>query len=226
MKRIIQALAQTGEGAFVIDDQFRIVSWNQAARTILSHAPEQVIGRLCYEVLGGRDAHGRTLCQRHCRLAINARQGKTLPNLDVYLPARGGDDRWINLTSIALPPDGPGSGHAIVHLFRDVSQTMGHERFVQQIVAAARKLEDGSNGSSPPGTPADSRPEPDPLTPRERQVLQLLAQGLGTGQLAEALTISPATARNHVQRVLEKLGVHTRLEAVAHAYRHGLVDRK
>jgi DNA-binding NarL/FixJ family response regulator len=60
------------------------------------------------------------------------------------------------------------------------------------------------------------------LTPRERDVLRLLAEGLGTGAIAERLYISPKTVGSHVQRILAKLGVHSRAEAVAFAYREGL----
>jgi DNA-binding NarL/FixJ family response regulator len=61
------------------------------------------------------------------------------------------------------------------------------------------------------------------LTDREREVLTLLAQGLRTRDIAEYLSISPSTARNHVQNVLHKLNVHSRLEAVSYAFEHGLV---
>lgn len=53
------------------------------------------------------------------------------------------------------------------------------------------------------------------LTPREAVVLSLLASGHGTREIARTLVISPATVRNHVQSILRKLGVHSRLEAVA-----------
>jgi two-component system, NarL family, nitrate/nitrite response regulator NarL len=63
------------------------------------------------------------------------------------------------------------------------------------------------------------------LTPRERQVLGLLAEGGDNDAIAQALIISPQTARTHVQNVLGKLGVHSRLEAAALARRHGVVKR-
>ena len=53
------------------------------------------------------------------------------------------------------------------------------------------------------------------LTPREREVLRLLALGNGTGALALSLGVSYSTARTHIQNVLAKLEVHSRLEAVA-----------
>jgi two-component system nitrate/nitrite response regulator NarL len=61
------------------------------------------------------------------------------------------------------------------------------------------------------------------LTDREREVLSLLAQGHSTREIAQALSISYSTARNHIQNILHKLNVHSRLEAVAYAYEHGLV---
>jgi DNA-binding NarL/FixJ family response regulator len=53
------------------------------------------------------------------------------------------------------------------------------------------------------------------LTPREKEVLALLARGLDTTEIARELVISPETARTHIQHVLCKLGVHSRLEATA-----------
>ncbi len=62
------------------------------------------------------------------------------------------------------------------------------------------------------------------LTARERQALALLADGASTVDLARQLGVAHNTARNHVQRVLEKLGARSKLEAVAIARREGLLD--
>jgi two-component system nitrate/nitrite response regulator NarL len=62
------------------------------------------------------------------------------------------------------------------------------------------------------------------LTPRECEVLHLLAQGESTAAMAGRLGVTHATARTHVQNLLEKLQVHSRLEAVALAVSHGLVS--
>lgn len=61
------------------------------------------------------------------------------------------------------------------------------------------------------------------LTPRELEVLDLLAQGLAPEAVAKELFISRRTVDTHVQGVLTKLGVHSRTEAVALAYRFGMV---
>jgi DNA-binding NarL/FixJ family response regulator len=70
----------------------------------------------------------------------------------------------------------------------------------------------------------ESRPRPlEPLTARELEVLQLLAEGASTNQASDRLGISSATLRAHVQAILRKLGAHSRLEAVAEAARLGVI---
>lgn len=61
------------------------------------------------------------------------------------------------------------------------------------------------------------------LTPREREVLALLVEGAGSETIAARLTVSPNTVRTHIQNVLTKLQVRSRLEAAAFAVRWGLV---
>ncbi|WP_181775420.1 response regulator [Amycolatopsis pittospori] len=63
------------------------------------------------------------------------------------------------------------------------------------------------------------------LTLRERQVLGLIAEGAGTDRIAEELRLARNTVRNHVQRILVKTGTHSKLEAVAHARKNGLLER-
>jgi DNA-binding NarL/FixJ family response regulator len=61
------------------------------------------------------------------------------------------------------------------------------------------------------------------LTPREREVLALLAEGADNDNIAQSLVISPQTARTHIQNVLGKLGVHSRLEAAALVMQNGIL---
>jgi NarL family two-component system response regulator LiaR len=63
----------------------------------------------------------------------------------------------------------------------------------------------------------------DELTEREREVLQLLAEGTRNDEIAQKLFISPQTVQTHVRNLLAKLGVHSKLEAVAFAVKHGAI---
>jgi two-component system, NarL family, response regulator LiaR len=66
-------------------------------------------------------------------------------------------------------------------------------------------------------------PPPSSLTPRELEILRLIADGRENAEIAELLVISPSTAKNHVANVLEKLGAQNRVQAAVYAVRNGLV---
>lgn len=62
------------------------------------------------------------------------------------------------------------------------------------------------------------------LTLREREILEQLARGISSEGIAERLHIAPLTVRTHIRNLMAKLGVHSRLEAVAFGLKHGLID--
>jgi DNA-binding CsgD family transcriptional regulator len=78
--------------------------------------------------------------------------------------------------------------------------------------------------ASPRTPPQKTRPLIRGLSPREAEVLAELAHGRSTGQIADHLGIARETVRNHVRSLFRKLGVHSRLEAVAEGRRRSLVD--
>jgi DNA-binding NarL/FixJ family response regulator len=77
--------------------------------------------------------------------------------------------------------------------------------------------------SSP--APVESSPDlPDGLTPREAEVLVLIAEGLTNAEIADRLVVSGATVKTHVNHIFAKTGARDRAQAVVYAYAHGLVS--
>jgi DNA-binding NarL/FixJ family response regulator len=80
-----------------------------------------------------------------------------------------------------------------------------------------------TGGPTAPRPSAETRRQLDRLTERERQVLVLVAQGRSNAEIADLLFIAESTAKTHVKRVLSKIDVHDRAQAVVFAYRSGLL---
>jgi DNA-binding NarL/FixJ family response regulator len=76
----------------------------------------------------------------------------------------------------------------------------------------------------PPAPAAPALRALEDLTPRETEVLDLLARGLSNPEICEELVISEATAKTHVARILQKLDLRDRIQAVIYAYENGLVQ--
>jgi DNA-binding NarL/FixJ family response regulator len=86
---------------------------------------------------------------------------------------------------------------------------------IDGVVVAVRAAANGVAWLSP-------RAELDELTPREREVLRLIARGMENAEIADELGISPRTAKNHVSNILAKLGLPSRIQAAIYAVRRGL----
>jgi DNA-binding NarL/FixJ family response regulator len=88
---------------------------------------------------------------------------------------------------------------------------------VQQTVLTALSDETAASPSAADGLP-------DGLTPREAEVLGLIADGLTNAQIAEHLVVSPATVKSHINHLFAKAGIRDRAQAVRYAYSHGLAQ--
>jgi DNA-binding NarL/FixJ family response regulator len=93
-----------------------------------------------------------------------------------------------------------------------------------ELVARVRRLAARSNGLRGTAPQESTNGKLDVLSSRERQVLDLLAGGSDQEEIARTLFISPKTVATHIQRILTKLDVHSRAEAVAYAHRNRLFE--
>jgi PAS domain S-box-containing protein len=201
-----QILARTGDGVFAVGPEGRVVLWNRAAEKILGWSAREIMGRPCCDVFVGVDEHGNRLCYQGCHVMSLVKLGEPVQHFDMQTRTKAGKPVWLDFSILDAPSSGPG-GALVIHLFRDVTTTRELLRLVQDRLQA------------PPVPPNETTT----LTRREFEILRLMAGGANTRALAERLHVSPATIRNHAQNIFAKLGVHSRLEAVAYATQHHLL---
>ncbi len=89
--------------------------------------------------------------------------------------------------------------------------------------STTRRLLDRFVPGLPGATPISSAPALDPLTPREREVLMLIARGRSNAEIAGELYLTEGTVKTHVSRILHKLGLRDRVQAVIFAYENSMV---
>lgn len=192
------------DGMFVTDDRQRIVAWSSAAQRMLGFSPEEVVGRTCYQVVMGREPDGHPVCGRSCTVTRNARRGRGTAAYEVVARARDGSTRC--LSNSVLVVEGPERAFHVVHLLRE---------------AAGGPLVTRRTPVDVPAGVDEAMVET--LTRRELEALRLLARGATIDEIADTLTISVLTARNHIANIGRKLGAHSRLETVLLGMRRGLV---
>ena len=209
------------EGFFAVDGNQRIVHWNETAEQMLGQSAAEVLGKPCHEVFAGRDAQNFRFCRPNCPVTQNARRGRPTQDYDVVAKRPDGRNMWANVSVMILKR--PHEAPLVIHTFRDVTERRRIEAFARRALESLREIE-----SPPPGEPEPETEEPrptpaPPLSRREMQVLQLMAVGLATKDIAGHLGVRPITARNHITHVITKLGAGNRLQAVLYATRRHLI---
>lgn len=186
----------------------------------------------------------------HLSLDLSLEAALEEVGLPAYLIDREGTIRWLNRSAVELVGDAVGRRFARlvapedVHAARDwfarklLERTRATDFTLRLLDPQGRRLtlafnsvplrdREGVVGVFGLARPLQTLEPPGPaapaLTPRQYEVLRLLCQGLGTGTIAGSLGLSEETVRNHVRALLNALGAHSRLEALAVARRHGLL---
>jgi DNA-binding NarL/FixJ family response regulator len=108
----------------------------------------------------------------------------------------------------------------IAEISRAVHAAANHQALLDPVVHS-RLIAAMSSGLRPAPPPASL---PDELTPREAEVLSLIARGLSNAEIGAALVVSQATIKTHINHVFAKIGARDRAQAVHYAYTHGLAD--
>ena len=227
MVQILENISNTTDGVFAVDENQRIVHWNEGAVRILWYSSREVLGSFCYDIIRGFDQSARQVCYLGCPVIDCAKSGLPTPGQDVKVKAKNGLYRWLSVVHTYFShgnssvDNRAGTGDrlaAVVHIFRDCTEGMEAKHTLERISREVTAY------SSPAEVKDPEVHHHEELTNREHQVVTMLAQGEGTSGIAKKLMISNATARNHIQNILVKLNVHTRLEAVAFVLRNRVID--
>lgn len=228
-KNCFDALCNTGDGVFIVDADRHIIRWNKAAEKILKYSESEVLSHDCFHVISGKSSSNKDFCHRNCQIHKSVLKGAPPENFDLLTRTRNGEPLWLNVT-ILSPFDS--SEPYIAHIVRDVTReknaSLALERFLGDLAPSNLLTGEGSNDKSAGQNPPASRyPAPEKssvaLSVRETEVLTLLAEGLSTKGLAQKLNISHFTARNHIQNILVKLGLHSKAQAVSYAFKKGIL---
>ena len=209
----LDIVAGTADAVVGTDEEGRIVIWNKGAERLLGYGAAQVLGKPCHDVLCGMDSFGNRFCDESCAVERMVRRREPVRHFELHL--RSSAQKVIAATvSIVVVPGARPTQHTVLHLLQPHGEPSESFQLVERIGTRVHE----------PGDPASSSPLPaTALTSRETEVLRLLVDGVGTEEIANSLFISVATVRNHVQNILRKLDVHSKLEAVSLALRSRLI---
>jgi PAS domain S-box-containing protein len=218
--KLADDLESTADGAFVVDEDLKMVFANQSAKRMLGFRLDGSTPKYCFQILRGRDDRQRLVCLKHCPVARELLSGSRVRSFDLQVPTDAKGNLWLNMSVFRYSEAGSGNSY-IVHLFRDITHKKRDARFVERLIEAASNYHKIQPTTINPRESTRKHPR---LTQREREVLKYLAMGHSTREIAQQLSISVNTVRNHVQRVLQKLNARSRLEAVIYAIDNDLVD--
>ena len=204
--------ARTGDAVFVVGPDYRVVYWDSEAESLTGLLSEEVVGKHCYEVVLGEREGGNPFCTYGCSVMRLAQAGRPVSSYDMRITTRTGQKRWVNVSNLSVDSD---EGPYLVHLLRDSQGTHETMEMARGLIQLSSKKD----------APALDRKDVPVLTPRQLEVLRLLSEGKGAKEIGQDLYLSQATVRNHIRSLLQALGAHSQLEALAKARELGILAR-
>ncbi|HET6348902.1 MAG TPA: LuxR C-terminal-related transcriptional regulator [Candidatus Krumholzibacteria bacterium] len=212
----LDVITHSGTAAFATDESGCITVWNRAAEALLGYPAPRVLGKRCHEILCGVDLFGNHFCNRQCALSCMVEAHQPVRHFEMDVRAESGAMIPTGFSIVVLPGARAGQ-YTMIHFMEKVDRQQEVSALIHRILTDSQPEPVSAISVEPPSAP------PAPLTSREIEVLRLLADGTSTQDIASSLFISVPTARNHVQNILRKLDVHSKLEAVSLALRNHLL---
>lgn len=211
----LDRISRSGEAVFAIDSSDRVILWNKKCEELLGRPARSVLGKRCDQVVGGRDENGNVYCYRNCPVAYQARELPKDPvhRFQLSMMTGKGDRKKVEVSLFAIPSYHPALS-TVVHVLRPAGAKPS---------ALERGLAEHAEAREPLYPISTNNGETVSLTAREKEILRCLSEGLSTSAIAKRLFIAPVTVRNHIQNLLHKLDVHSKLAAVVFAYQHDLL---
>ena len=204
--------------AIATDKKSRILGWNAAARELFEDADgKHVVGKPFHTALDVRDASGNRIDFSQIPLHQMVTRGEPVQGFEIAARKKTGETVRL-LVSVVVVLGPRKVDWEVVYLLRPIFRRRKADEVIERFLANpanGRHVLD-RNGSE------NGKNVPD-LTRRQSDVLRLLAQGLSNEEIAKTLFLSVFTVRSHVQSLLEKLGVHSKVEAVSRAFRDRLI---
>jgi PAS domain S-box-containing protein len=218
----LDTLYNTADGVFITDENQRILRWNAGAARLLGHPETEVLNHHCFQIISGQTASDKKFCNPSCKIHAAGIKGTPQENFDLQVRTIAGSAVWLNISVLSNKDH---ERPFITHILRDVTQEkrkmLALDQFLNEIKSHGNESP-GSNHAADIRVPS-SNPDSILLSEREIEVLTLLAEGLPTKALAQKLSISPFTARNHIQNILVKLNLHSKAQAVSYAFKKGIL---
>ncbi len=215
----------TAEAIFVVDPNYRIVYWDTKAESLTGLLSEETIGRACQEVLGGECEAQSTSSneQHHSVMHLAHAEHPSQGGYEMRIPTRWGKKRWVGVSNLSVQTE---EGTYFIHLLRD---TQAEHETLEMARALIEGFSSGKDTYNRDTYNRDTynrdtynRDTPE-LTPRQLEVLGMLACGKSAREICTELYLSQATVRNHIRALLLALGAHSQLEALAKARQVGLL---
>ena len=197
------------DAVFGIDTTGRVRFANRTFENLLGFCAEQIRGCGCATVLCGTDVHGQPFCGKDCPIPKTVADRPSINDFDLVVKRADGSTVLVNIGA-CYTPERLRHQAGQVDVFFSLRQVTP-QRLLRRMAATPQ------NGSGKAGMHERAT-----LTSREAEILGLAANGMQTGEIADRLCVSTQTVRTHFKNIYQKIGAHSRAEAVVFAFQQGL----